>query len=224
MSASPGTGAGDGPGAIRVPAGGSARLWLRERVALARNASDLLEQKRRALRNETDRLGRVAEMTAARWRDACREAERWTLRAELMGGEEQILIVGASIAGTAQANLTWHSVMGLAYPFEASCQWPSGSAAIGLGTSAALAEAVTAARGALAAAVEAAAAQCALQLTVAELEVTARRRRALERRWIPRLEAALAQVEFVLDEHEREEIARLRWVGLRTGGGGDGNA
>ena len=202
---------------LRVPPGGAARLWLRDRLALARSASDLLEQKRRALQNEVSRLTHLAEMTAQRWQDACLEAERWTLRAELVGGERQFLAAGAAIEGTAEAQVTWHSLMGLAYPWEAECRWPAGHARVGLGSTAALVETETAARSALGAAVEAAAAGRALDLVTTELEVTTRRRRALEHRWIPRLQAALAQVEFEMDEHEREEVARLRWIGLREG-------
>ncbi len=43
----------------------------------------------------------------------------------------------------------------------------------------------------------------------------ARRARAIERRWIPRHEAALAALELGLEETEREEAVRLRLLARR---------
>ena len=51
----------------------------------------------------------------------------------------------------------------------------------------------------------------------AELRRAARRLRALQNRWIPQHEAALASLDLALDESQREQSARARWVlrGLR---------
>jgi vacuolar-type H+-ATPase subunit D/Vma8 len=43
-----------------------------------------------------------------------------------------------------------------------------------------------------------------------EVALTRRRLRAIERRWIPRLEAALADLEAALEQQEREDRVRLR--------------
>ena len=49
----------------------------------------------------------------------------------------------------------------------------------------------------------------------AELARAARRLRALQQRWIPQHEAALARLDLVLDENQREQAARVRWLTTR---------
>lgn len=56
-----------------------------------------------------------------------------------------------------------------------------------------------------------AAARAALDRMDAELASTARRLRALERRWILAHEEALAALALALDETEREDALRARW-------------
>ena len=81
-----------------------------------------------------------------------------------------------------------------------------------LGGGSALVYAAAAYRSALAAAGRFAAARLAHERVGAELRATTRRLRAVERRWIPQHEAALAALELALDEGEREEAARIRWI------------
>ena len=69
---------------------------------------------------------------------------------------------------------------------------------------------VEAHRAALAAAVRHAAAAEALRVLEAETVVTRYRLRAVRDRWIPRLEQALAEVTFAIEELERADAARLR--------------
>ncbi|HET9324865.1 MAG TPA: V-type ATP synthase subunit D, partial [Gaiellaceae bacterium] len=80
------------------------------------------------------------------------------------------------------------------------------------GGSAALAYAAEAHRRALEAAAGLGAAELAHDLTARELRTTTQRLRALERRWIPEHERVLREVELALDESDREEAARVRWV------------
>ena len=65
-------------------------------------------------------------------------------------------------------------------------------------------------RAALAAAIRHAAAAEALRVIEAEVLATRYRLRAVRDRWIPRLEQALAEVTFALEEQERSDAARLR--------------
>ena len=46
----------------------------------------------------------------------------------------------------------------------------------------------------------------------AELALTARRLRTIERRWLPEHRDALQTLELRLDEDEREELTRVRWT------------
>ena len=65
-------------------------------------------------------------------------------------------------------------------------------------------------RAALAAAVRHAAAAEAVRVIEAETVATRYRLRAIRDRWIPRLEQALAEVTFAIEEQERADAARLR--------------
>jgi V/A-type H+-transporting ATPase subunit D len=200
---------------LGVPPGRMGRLWLRERLAVAARAADLLEQKRRALRGEAQRLGQLAEDTRTRWEETCREAETWLLRAAVVGGEGQLELVAAHLRGPSEARIVWRSTMGLAYPWEAECTLTQPVDVAGFGETSALGYAIDAHRIALVAAVEHAAAQCALDLVSKELEVTMHRLRAIERRWVPRLETALHEVEQRLEEREREDVVRARRAAQR---------
>jgi len=65
------------------------------------------------------------------------------------------------------------------------------------------------------AAVKDAVARSALKRIGSELALTARRQRALERRWLPALTAARKQLNGALDELEREEATRAVWAQRR---------
>jgi V/A-type H+-transporting ATPase subunit D len=51
----------------------------------------------------------------------------------------------------------------------------------------------------------------------AEVALTRRRLRAINDRWLPRLEASLATLNRDLDESEREQTFRLRWAAGLSG-------
>jgi V/A-type H+-transporting ATPase subunit D len=201
---------------IRVPPGRAGRLWLREHLAVARRAADLLGEKRRELRHEAIRLRQLVEDSRARWTAACRSAETWLLRAALVGGEHQLDVAAAQVGTAAEARIGWRSVMGLAYPTEAAFEPGPLADVAGFGDSSALAYAAEAHRMAVAVAVEHAAVERALELVTDELATTVRRHRAIDLSWIPRLEAILHDVEQGLEENEREAIVVARWV---TAGG-----
>jgi len=77
-------------------------------------------------------------------------------------------------------------------------------------TTAALVPTCTAFQAALTAAAEHAAATAALRRVEAELATTRRRRRALEERLQPRLQAQLHRLDLALDERDREMALRTR--------------
>jgi V/A-type H+-transporting ATPase subunit D len=57
----------------------------------------------------------------------------------------------------------------------------------------------------------------ATAIVSAELAATRSRRRAVERRWIPRMEEQLRSIEQVLEEQELEDILRLHWAAGNDG-------
>ncbi len=189
---------------LAVPPGRAGRLWLVQRLAVARRAAGLLDRKLQVLAGELDRLRAEAEKTGADWDAACRDAERWLLRAVLLGGERAVWLAG----DVAQAEVTvlYTVTMGARHPAGAQCA--AGRAEGWEG--AAVAAARQAHRSALAAAVQHAAATAAVAVVEAETNATRYRLRAVRDRWIPRLSQALTDVEFSLEELERADAARLR--------------
>jgi V/A-type H+-transporting ATPase subunit D len=202
-----------------MPPGRAGRLWLQRRLAVARRAATLLDQKLRILRHEQERLDLLVRRTGPAWERTCGEAETWLLRSVLIGGQRAVRhATGESLA---EVSVNWTSAMGLRYAAEAVYLAPAADAGAGTVGSAAPVRARTAYAEALDAAVRHAAAQAALRSVEAEMAGTRRRLRAVEDRWIPRLEAALAKVRLELSEAERTEKVRLRWVSHQRTGGRD---
>lgn len=195
---------------VRRPPGRAGRLWLQHRLSVARTGADLLDKKRRALVQEHRRLEVVVRQTAVEWNRAAAEAETWASRAAVMAGDEKLNLLQVAHA-RAEVEVRWRSSMGVA--FAANARVDFGSApAVAQGGSAAADVALPAARRAVEAAVDNAAAQSALKRIGAELAVTSRRQRALERRWLPALAGAARRLDEALDELDREEATRSLWV------------
>lgn len=195
----------------RVPPGRAGRLWLRRRLDVANRGVDLLERKHRVLRAERERLGRAAARTAAEWTDASHEADRWLERALLLGGEHAIR---SAPGPPARVTVDWTRAMGVAFPARTDCACPEPADEPLDGP--AVAETRDHHRRALAAAVAHAAAVTAVRLVEAELQSTARRKRAISERWIPALENELARLRLELEEQEHADIVRRRWVAKRS--------
>ncbi|HSN12260.1 MAG TPA: V-type ATP synthase subunit D, partial [Propionibacteriaceae bacterium] len=177
------------------------------RLVTARHGAELLDRKQRILADDLERLQLRAARTEQAWIAAAREAETWRARAAALDGRQ--LIASAAPLEPAVVRLEWGSEMGVTYPEDALCDVPATHA---IGASSALALAADAARTALAAGVRHAAAERAVRLVAAELETTRTRLRAVERRWVPRLEAELDTIRRQLQEQELQETLRLRWA------------
>lgn len=200
-----------------LPPGRAGAQWLRRRQATAERAAGLLDVRLRLLRAERDRFTDEAERTGEQWRQACAEADRWLLRAALLGHRRGLRLAGNG--ATAEVTLSWRTTMGVHHPAGAQVALPPDSAAAGSPGSAALVAAAAATREALAAAVTHAAAAGAVRRLDAEITVTRRRLHAVDDRWLPRLRSAAAAVRLELDEQERAEAARLHWAAGATGTG-----
>jgi V/A-type H+-transporting ATPase subunit D len=199
-----------------VPPGRAGRVWLRHRRAVAERGSDLLETKLRILAAERERAALQAEGTAREWAVAAEEADRWLLRAGLLGGRRGLRL--AVDREPAAVHLTWATTMGVTYPDDTEVVAPEPDPDAATPDGAALVAARRAARQGLAAAAAHAAATAALEALDAEVRVTRRRLRALQERWLPRLDEATASLTEALEEQEREEGLRLRWAASRSGG------
>lgn len=191
-------------GRLSVPPGRAGRLSLTARLETARRGAGLLDRKLRLLRDELARRQSAAELAAERW-DRCQaDAQRWLLRAGLLGGQHAIRL--AADGQFADVTVTDTLTIGIRYPATATCTIPAPATWDGP----ALAQARRAHRDALAAAVQHAVAARALHVIESEALATRHRLRAIQDRWIPQLEQALAQVSLAVEELERADAARLR--------------
>lgn len=191
-----------------VPPGRTGRLWLTQRLHSGRRAADLLDRKLTVLRVELERFAQERDRTEQRWRQAWREADTWGLRGAMASGLRELRL--ATPSTMAHLQIRWDTVMGLRYPAEADCEPPEVTAADRGPGGAALVQAAVAYREALKAAAAYGAANAACQVIEAEIDQTRRRLRAINDRWIPRLEDRLRRLRQELDETEREEAFRRR--------------
>lgn len=197
-------------GVMHTPAGRAGRLWLQRRLATARRAADLLDHKLRVLRAERQRLSLQEERTAATWQEAHREADTWVVRGVLLGGQRAIRLTADR--ADAHVEIAWEQSMGLTYPAGATVTGPASAPGAPPAGNAALVEARERCRLALDAAVQHAVVEAAARLVEAQERATRRRLRAVEHRWIPRLEESLARLLFKLEEDEHADGVRLRWA------------
>ncbi|WP_084264730.1 V-type ATP synthase subunit D [Actinomadura macra] len=188
------------------PQGRAGRLWLRRRIGLAEDAAELLQRKLAILRDERDRMRLLASRTEEQWRRCCAEADEALLRAALLGGRRVLpLSCGGRLA---DVTVEYADSMGVSHPERVVFEPPADDAPAPGGI--ALAPARRACEAALRAACAHAAATAAAAILDAEVRATGQRARAIERRRLPQLRAALAGIEFALEEREREDGARLR--------------
>ncbi len=194
--------------------GRAARLRVQRQLGVARHGVEMLERKQRIVAAEHERLLLRADGLGLEWTRQAETAARWASRASALDGWDAIRAT-SPVAG-ARIHVSLGHVMGLEFPDDATVDVPAprptgGSTALACAASA-MADAVRAA--AIHAALRRAAATVAEELTA-----TRTRRRAVEHRWIPRLETELLGIERALDELEREENLRVRWaVGAQEGG------
>jgi len=198
-----------------VPPGRAGRIWLQHRLGLARQAASRLDQKLRILRTEQAHAALLLEHTRGPWEEQCREAETWLLRAALLGG--QAALRPPPGAPLAELSVVWTTAMGTTYPAEAVCTTPEPDPHTAPVASAAVIAAAAAYRRALDAAVRHAVAVWAARAIEAELATTRQRLRGVQDRWIPRLDAALHEMQLALDEADQAEGVRLRWAARRQG-------
>lgn len=198
---------------LSVPPGRAGRLWLMRRLEAARRGENLLDRKLRILQNELSRRRKAAALAAERWDSCHADAQNWLLRASVLGGQRAVRL--ASDGLVAEVTITVDAIMGIRFPARAACAIPPPATWDGP----VLAQARQAHRAALDAAIQHAAAARTLAVIEAETLATQYRLRAIKDRWIPRLEAALAEVTFAIEELERADAGRLRLAASQAGRG-----
>jgi V/A-type H+-transporting ATPase subunit D len=209
-------------GSVHVPPGRAGRLWLQHRISVATRGADLLDHKLRVLHAERQRLVFQAKRTRVAWEDACREADAWLVRGTLLGGERAVRLSAGH--APADVEIVWEQSMGVRFPTEARCVLPATDPEAPSAAGAALVLARQSHGRALVAGVEHAVVEAAIRVVEANATATRRRLRAIERRWLPRLQEELARRQAQLEEDEHADGLRLRWAAGRGGPPSPGRA
>jgi V/A-type H+-transporting ATPase subunit D len=182
---------------------------------VARRAAELLAEKQSALLRERGRLEPLLAQARDEWERRAREAERWLARAAILGGERPFDLLPTAPSALARVTVDWRTVLGVRCPEDAQLEMPPERELVPAGAGAALYCAAATHRRALEAAVALGVLESALDRIRTDLRATTLRRVAIERRWIPAHERALAELELGLDEVEREDGARVRRITQR---------
>ena len=202
---------------VRAPPGRAGRGWLLRRIEATRRGADLLDRKRKLLEHELNRLAERRRQAQGAWEVACGDAERWALRAVLLGGAAEVARAARPVAGTAVADVPSRNTMGVVHPGEPACSVPVLPPVVAAGSNSATSPAAAAAAVAVRAAVALAALDASYRLLEAELNATKRRVRAITHHRLPALQRALDELELRLDELERGERIVTRWAAGRAG-------
>ena len=200
--------------ALRIPPGRAGRIWLLARLEIAARGAALLDRKRQVLLREQQRLRAELRDAQLAWKAAA-DVERWTVRSAILDGSRRLGMLARHVHGYAELELSWSNLMGARLPAAQRVELPEAPPLSALGGSAATVLLERACRDATLAAVRCAVAERAEAEVSAELARAVRRLRALENRWIPQHEQALAQLDLALDESQREQAARVRWLTQR---------
>jgi len=201
---------------LRIPPGRAGRIWLVGRLETARRGAELLDRKRQALLRDQARVRTEATTARRDWQQSLAEAELWTARATMLDGSGRLELLARHVSTQATIELEWSNLMGAQLPSlrEIAVAAPPPLSAFGASTATVIA-ADAWCQATRDAARHAVALRTETELS-AELARATRRLRALQKRWIPQHEAALAHLDLALDESQREQAARVRWLTRQT--------
>ena len=197
-------------GLAGLPPGRAGRMWLARRLGSARRSADLLDRRLLILRGEQVRSSQRADTTRAVLDRLTVDAEASLLRAAVVAGDDALRPPADS--APALVDIEWSALIGARLPSVARLHMPAQPPHARVPASASVVVAAAAYRDLLEAAVEHAVATGAARVVDDEVATTRFRLRAIEDRWIPRLEGARARLELVLAENESGEAVRLRWA------------
>jgi len=198
---------------INLPPTRSNLLRMKKELQFAREGYEILDRKRIVLTSELIRVAHDAEAV---------QNEVWALLAKAYASVEQArLTMGAdnvewaalAVNKTVEVDLKFRGVMGVALPQVESKSSLAEMMTYGLGdTPATLDEASGAFREVMNRIPELAELVTAVWRLAGELRKTQRRVKALQYIFIPEYEETVLFIKAALDEREREETFRLKWL------------
>jgi V/A-type H+-transporting ATPase subunit D len=190
-------------------------LALRAQIRLARQAHDLLDDKRKQLMEEFRRASDTALAGSDELEAAAAEATRTLRLAEALKGREVVASDALAASGEIFLEMELVSIAGVRVPRieQVAVGRPRIRRGYGLSSTDPLTDAVADRYEAeLELILHVAEDELRLRRLAAEIGATTRRVNALEQLFIPGLERRFRQIRSVLDEREREDHFRLRRV------------
>jgi V/A-type H+-transporting ATPase subunit D len=190
-------------------------LRLRQELQFTREGYEILDRKREVLTSELLRIAHDAETLQAQVWEMVAAAYAALEKARLTMGQERVEWAALAVGGHYEVDLKFRGVMGVPLP-SVEARGAEAGIPFSLGdTKASLDEAGADFRDLLGKIPELCELTASVWWLAAELRKTLRRVNALEHIFIPSYEATIAFVENALEENEREEIFRLKWLKVR---------
>jgi V/A-type H+-transporting ATPase subunit D len=198
--------------ALNIPPTRSNLLRMKQELKFAHEGYEILDRKREVLTTELIRMAHDAqELQEDVWKLVA-EAYRALEQAKLTMGHEQVEGAALAVRETVDVNLKFRGVMGVPIPLvEAKGKPPATSYSLG-DTKATLDKANTSFRNVLERIPELSELVTSVWRLAGELRKTQRRVNALQHIFIPEYEETVEFIKSALEEREREETFRLKWL------------
>lgn len=187
-------------------------LQMRSKLAFAREGFSILDKKREVLTVELLKVVSDAETLQNRVHAMLDYAYKALELARLSMGQERVEWAALAVTQSVNVSIINRGMMGVPIPhIEAYGEPPDISYSLG-DTSVALDESNDAFRKVLEEVPRLSELVSSVRRIARELKKTQRRVHALEKVFIPQYEAAIHFIEQTLEEQDREEIFRLKWM------------
>ena len=187
-------------------------IRIKKELRFAREGYEILDRKREALTSELVRVAHEADVLQKEvWR-ILESAYRALEKAQLTLGSDHVEWAALAANKTVNVRLKLRGIMGVAIPMIEAQGEPLKMLYSLSGTNAALDEASAAFREVLIKIPQLSMLVTTVWRLAAELRKTQRRVNALQHIFIPQYEATVAFIVGSLEEREREEIFRLKWL------------
>jgi len=187
-------------------------LQMRSKLAFAREGFSILDKKREVLTVELLKVVSDAEALQNRVHAMLDYAYKALELARLSMGQERVEWAALAVTQSVNVSIINRGMMGVPIPhIEAYGEPPDISYSLG-DTSVALDESNDAFRKVLGEVPRLSELVASVRRLARELKKTQRRVHALEKVFIPQYEAAIHFIEQTLEEQDREEIFRLKWM------------
>jgi len=198
--------------AINIPPTRSNLLRMKQDLQFAREGYEILDRKREVLTTELIRVAHDAGLLQDEVWNLVASAYRALEQAKLTMGQDQVEWAALATNKTVDVHLKFRGVMGVPIPMvEARGAPPEMTYSMG-DTSATLDEAGAAFRKVLSRIPELSERVTSVWRLAGELRKTQRRVNALQHIFIPEYEETVLFIKSALEEREREETFRLKWL------------